>query len=102
VAEKMANNRNGSQTVVIKVCSSFNFAVIFDFQLFSVPPSKAESIGDVLTNRQNATTWYIVFFLFYNLHCKIDAPNHPALLGNAGGRGKKRHHLMGQGTLLHP
>jgi hypothetical protein len=58
----MEKNWNGSQTVAIKVCFSFNFAVVFDFQLFPVPPSKAKSIGDVLTNRQNVATWYMVFF----------------------------------------
>ncbi len=63
-AEKMANNRNSSRTMAIKVCFSFNFAVVLDFQLFPVPPSKAKSIDDVLTNRQNAATWYMVFFYF--------------------------------------
>jgi hypothetical protein len=57
--------------VAIKVYFSFNFAGVFDFRLFPVPPSKAKSIGDVLTNRQ------------------IDAPNHPALLGYAQGIGNK-------------
>jgi hypothetical protein len=33
-------------------------------------------------NSQNVATWYMFFFsLFYNAH--IDAPNHPALLGDA-------------------
>jgi hypothetical protein len=64
----MANIRNGSRTKAINVCFSFNFAVVFNFQLFPVPPSKA-TIGDVLTNRQNLATWYMLFFLFYNAHC---------------------------------
>ncbi len=38
-----------------------SLAVVFDFQLFPVPPSKGKSIGDVLTNRQNAATWYMFF-----------------------------------------
>ncbi len=53
----MANVSNGSWTMAIKVCFSFNFTFVFDFNLFPVPPSKAKSIGDVLTNRQNAATW---------------------------------------------
>ncbi len=60
----MANVSNGPQTMPIEVCFSFNFAVVFDFNLFPVPPSKAKSIGDVLTNRQNAATWNLFFFRF--------------------------------------
>jgi hypothetical protein len=67
----MANVGNGSRTLAIEVCFSFNFVVVFDFNLFPVPPSKAKSIGDVLTNRQNAATWYLVFLLFYNVHCLL-------------------------------
>ncbi len=37
-----------------EVCSSFNFAVVFNFKLFPVPPNKAKSIADVLVNSQNA------------------------------------------------
>ncbi len=33
---------------------SFNFAVVFDCMYFRFRPSKAKSIGNVLTNRQNA------------------------------------------------
>ncbi len=40
---------------------SFNFAVVFAFQVFPVPPSKANSIGNFLTNRQNAAIWYMFF-----------------------------------------
>ncbi len=36
-----------------EVCASFNFAVVFNFNLFPVPPNKAKSIADVLVNRQN-------------------------------------------------
>ncbi len=67
----MANVGNGSQTMAIEVCFSFNFAVVFDFSIFPVSPSKAKSIGDVLTNRQKAATWYLVFFLFYNANCLL-------------------------------
>jgi hypothetical protein len=47
----MATVRNGSRTVAIEVSFSFNFAVVFDFNLIPVPPRKAKAIGDVLTNR---------------------------------------------------
>ncbi len=50
----MANVRNGSRTVAIEVFFSFKFAVVFDFNLYPAPPSKAKPIGDGLTNRQNA------------------------------------------------
>jgi hypothetical protein len=46
--------RNRSRTVAIEVCLLFNFAVVFTFNLFSFPPSKAQSIGDVPMNRKNA------------------------------------------------
>jgi hypothetical protein len=52
---------NGSGFMAIEVCFSFNFAVVFDFNLFPVPTSIG--MGDVLTNRQNAATWYLVFFI---------------------------------------
>ncbi len=61
-AEKMTNVDHGSRTMAIEVYFSFNFAVVLDFNLF--PPSKAKSIGDVPTNRQNAATWHLVFFSF--------------------------------------
>jgi hypothetical protein len=34
-------------------------------------------------NRQNAETWYKVFFSLLQRALPIDAPNHPALLGDA-------------------
>jgi hypothetical protein len=68
----MAIIPKGSLTVAIKVCFSFNFAVVFAFQVFPVPPSKGNSIGNFLTNRQNAATWYMFFFLlFNNAHCLL-------------------------------
>jgi hypothetical protein len=79
----MANVGNGSRTPVIEVCFSFNFPVVFYFNLFPVPPSKAKSIGDVLTNRQNAATCYLFFFSILQRALPIDVPNRPALLGNA-------------------
>ncbi len=51
---KVANNRNWSRTAAIEVFLAFNFAVVFDFMYFRFRPSKAKSIGDVLTNRKNA------------------------------------------------
>ncbi len=64
----MANVGNGSRTMAIEVCFSFNFVAAFNFNLFPVPLNKSKSIGDVLTNRQNAATWYFVFILFYKTH----------------------------------
>ncbi len=48
------NDRNWSGTVAIKVCFPFNFPVVSDFMYFRFRLSKAKSIGNVLTNRQNA------------------------------------------------
>jgi hypothetical protein len=50
----MANGHNRSRTVTIEVCVLFNFPIIFDFNLFPAPPNKAQFIGNVLLNRQNA------------------------------------------------
>jgi hypothetical protein len=50
----MANGHKRSRTVTIEVCVLFNFPIIFDFNLFPVPPNKAQFIGNVLLNRQNA------------------------------------------------
>ncbi len=46
-----------SLTAAMDVLFSLNFAVVFDFMYFRFRPSKAKSIGNVLTNRQ---TWQIV------------------------------------------
>ncbi len=53
----MANDRNWPQTVAIDVCLPYNFAVVFDFMYFRFRPSEAKLIGNVLTNRQNATNY---------------------------------------------
>jgi hypothetical protein len=45
---------NLSWTAAIDVLFSINSAVVFDFMYFRFHPSKAKSIGNVLTNRQNA------------------------------------------------
>jgi hypothetical protein len=73
--------RYRSQTVAIEVCFPFNFAVIFDFSHFRFRPSKAKSIGNVLTNRQSAALRFMVFFSFYNGHCLLT--HRIAFLGNA-------------------
>ncbi len=51
---KGAKLHNMSLTAAIDVLFSVNFAVVFDFLYFRFRPSKAKSIGNVLTNRQNA------------------------------------------------
>ncbi len=38
----MANVRNRSRTVTIELCLSFNFAVVFIFNVFPFPPSKVK------------------------------------------------------------
>ncbi len=67
----MADVCDGSRTVAIEICFSFYFAVVFDFNLYRVSPSKTNSIGDILTNRQNAANRSMFFFLFYNAHCLL-------------------------------
>jgi hypothetical protein len=71
-----------SRTVVIEVCLPFNFAVIFQYIIyFWLPPSKAQFIGHVLMNRQNAAFGSMVFFLLKRA-LPIDASNHLALVGD--------------------
>jgi hypothetical protein len=48
------NVHNMSLIAAIDVLFSVNFAVVFDFMYFHFRPSKAKSIGNVPTNRQNA------------------------------------------------
>jgi hypothetical protein len=67
----VANVRNSFRTVAIEVCLLLNFAVVFDLNLFPVPTSKAQFIGNVLMNRQNVEIRSIVFILFYNAHCLL-------------------------------
>ncbi len=50
----MPNVHNMSLTAAIDVLFSVNFAVVFDFMYFRFRPSKAQYIGIVLPNRQNA------------------------------------------------
>ncbi len=83
---------NLARTAAIKVCLPFNFAVVFDFTYFRFCPSKAKSIGDVLTNRQNAANCCLhrewkksvesLWIGILVLRQYIDATMHPAPLGN--------------------
>ncbi len=50
----VSNGPNLSRTAAIDVLFSINSAVVFDFMYFRFRPSKAKSLGNVLTNRQNA------------------------------------------------
>jgi hypothetical protein len=50
----VSNGPNFSWTPAIEVLFSINSAVVFDFMYFHFRPSKANSIGNVPTNRQNA------------------------------------------------
>jgi hypothetical protein len=50
----VSNDPNLARTAAIDVLFFINLAVIFDFMYFRFCPSKAKSIGNVLTNRQNA------------------------------------------------
>jgi hypothetical protein len=63
------------------------FVVLFScrlhFNVFPFPPSNPKLIGNVLMNRNSAAPWYIIFFLFLQRELPIDAPIHPALLGDA-------------------
>ncbi len=51
----MANIRYRSWAMAIRVCLLFNFAVIFNFNEFLFLPRRAQSLGDVPTNRKNAS-----------------------------------------------
>jgi hypothetical protein len=50
----VANVRNRSRTVAIEDCLPFILVVISNFNVFPFPLSKAQSLGDVPMNRQNA------------------------------------------------
>ncbi len=53
----MPKVHNMSLTAAIDVLFSLNFAVVFDFMYLRFRSSKAKSIGNVLTNRQNAANF---------------------------------------------
>jgi hypothetical protein len=81
-----------SLTAAIDVLFSHNFAVLFDFMYFRFRPSIAKSIGNVLTNRQNAANCCLHRELKKSAEelrigilalCQyIDATMHPAPIGN--------------------
>jgi hypothetical protein len=83
---------NLARPAAIEVCLPFNFAVVFDFTYFRFRPSKAKSIGDVLTNRHNAANCCLhrewknsaesLGIGILALRQYIDATIHPAPLGN--------------------
>ncbi len=50
----MAYIRYRPRTVAIDVLLSFNLAVVFTLNVFPFPPSKAQFLGDVSMNRQDA------------------------------------------------
>ncbi len=49
--------------MAVEVCLSFNFAVVFDFILFPVPPSKANFLGIDLVNRRKAAIRSMFFYI---------------------------------------
>jgi hypothetical protein len=55
---------NLARTAAIEVRFSINFAVVFDFNVFPVSPSKPKLIGNVPMNRQNVAARRIFFLLF--------------------------------------
>jgi hypothetical protein len=46
-----------NMSLTAAILFSLNFAVVFDFMYFRFRPSKAKSIGNVLTNRENAANF---------------------------------------------
>ncbi|MFN9910619.1 MAG: hypothetical protein ACK56F_31670, partial [bacterium] len=50
----MSKGSNLSRTAAIDVLFSINSSDVFDLMYFRFRPSKAKSIGNFLTNRQNA------------------------------------------------
>jgi hypothetical protein len=60
-------------TAAMDVLFSLDFAVVFDFMYFRFRPSKAKSIGNALTNRQNAANFLLRFF-FFNELCLLRTP----------------------------
>jgi hypothetical protein len=92
----VANDRNWSGTAAIEVCLLFNFAIVFNFMYFRFRPSKAKSIGNVLTNRQNAAKCssprnlkggffgFFFFFMYDTQHCFICLPSDTTVSEDAG------------------
>ncbi len=57
----MAYIQHRSQIVAIDVLLSFDFAVVFNFNVYPFLASKAQLLGNVLMNRQNAVNCYPPF-----------------------------------------
>ncbi len=51
--------------MAIEVCLLFNFAVVFNFNVFPFPPSKAQSLGDFPMNRKNAANCSPLFWIWF-------------------------------------
>ncbi len=62
-AGRVANVRNRSRTVAIEVCLSFNFVVIFNFNVFS--PSEAQFLSNVPMNRQNSANCSVPLLIIF-------------------------------------
>ena len=92
----MPNVHNMSLTAAIEVLFSLNFAVVFDSKYFRFRPSKAKSIGNVLTKRQNAANCssprnlkggffgFFFFFMYDTQHCFICLPSDTTVSEDAG------------------
>jgi hypothetical protein len=65
----VASVRNRSRTVAIEVCLSFNLVVVFDFNVFLFPTSKAQFLSNVPMNRQKRSE---LFTPFLNFFCCVD------------------------------
>ncbi len=70
--------------------SLFYFAVVFDFYIFPVSPSKTNSIGDIFVNTQNAANRSMVFFSFItHISCCRTESSCVITVGDARGRENK-------------
>ncbi len=56
--------------MAIDVLLSFNFAAVFNFNLFPFLPSKPQFLGDVPMNRQNEANCSPLLEIFYVFLCK--------------------------------
>jgi hypothetical protein len=56
---------NRSRAMAIEVCLSINLVVIFNFNIFPFPPSRAQFLVNVPMNRQNAANCWPPFELLF-------------------------------------
>jgi hypothetical protein len=56
--------RKRARTVAIDVLLSFNFAVVFNLNLFPFPPSESQFLGDDPMNRQNTANFSTPLIIF--------------------------------------